>query len=104
MIDDVAACMPPHDHHVLFGPRDPDGLARSLAAQLGCEVAIVDANHLSGAWVVGATPKVDRRWLTAALADNPAGNEDERTPIVLVRRIGAGDGAATGAPVGAAAR
>ena len=102
MIDDVAACMPPHDHHVLFGPRDPDGLARSLSAQLGCEVAIVDANHVSGAWVVGATPQVDRRWLTAALADNPAGNEDERTPVVLVRRIGARDGAATDTSVGAA--
>lgn len=104
MIDDVAACMPPHDHHVLFGPRDPDGLARSLSAQLGCEVAIVDANHLSGAWVVGATPKVDRRWLTAALADNPAGNEDEGTPVVLVRPIVAGDSAPVGSPVGAAAQ
>ncbi|MGI8593460.1 MAG: coenzyme F420-0:L-glutamate ligase [Solirubrobacteraceae bacterium] len=104
MIDDVAACMPPHDHHVLFGPRDPDGLARSLSAQLGCEVAIVDANHLSGAWVVGATTRVDRRWLTAALADNPAGNEDERTPVVLVRRIGERDGAATGSSPKATAR
>jgi tetratricopeptide (TPR) repeat protein len=87
MIDDVAAALPPHDHHVIFGPRDPDGLARELADRLGCDVAIVDANHLTGAWVVGATPGVDRGWLTAALADNPAGNEDERTPIVIVRRM-----------------
>jgi tetratricopeptide (TPR) repeat protein len=97
MIDDVAAALPPHDHHVIFGPRDPDGLAAELAERLGCDVAIVDANHLTGAWVVGATPGVDREWLTRALADNPAGNEDERTPIVIVRKIAAGNGDVTDA-------
>ncbi|MEA2843933.1 MAG: hypothetical protein QOJ69_1604 [Actinomycetota bacterium] len=87
MIDDVAACLPPHDHHLIFGPRDPDGLARRLATALHGKVAIVDANHSSGAWVVGASYGVDREWLCRALADNPAGNEDEQTPVVLVRRV-----------------
>jgi hypothetical protein len=91
MIDDVAAAMPPHDHHVVFGPREPDRTASELAAALGIPVSIVDANHLTGAWVIGASPGLDRRWLTATLRDNPAGNEDEQTPIVLVRPIeGAG--------------
>lgn len=85
MIDDVAACMPPHDHHVVLGPADPDALSAQLAARLGCGFAVVDANHLSGAWVVGASAGVDRAWLAAALADNPAGNEDEGTPLVIVR-------------------
>ena len=87
MIDDVAACLPPHDHHLIFGPDSPDSLSYTLAAALGCDVAIVDANHRSGAWVVGASAGVDRPWLSAALADNPAGNEDEQTPVVLVRRV-----------------
>jgi len=87
LIDDVAAALPPNDHHLVLGPRDPDRLARDLAQRLGCGAAIVDANHLSGAWVVAASPGVDREWLTAALNDNPAGNQDERTPVVIVRRI-----------------
>jgi hypothetical protein len=87
MIDDVAAAMPPHDHHVVFGPRAPEALATELAEQLGCGVAIVDANHLTGAWVVGASPGVDTEWVEAALSDNPAGNEDERTPIVMLRPL-----------------
>jgi tetratricopeptide (TPR) repeat protein len=87
MIDDVAGCLPPHDHHVIFGPADPDGLATELAQRLGSEVAIVDANHRSGAWVVGSSPGVDRRWLSQVLVDNPAGNEDEQTPVVVVRRV-----------------
>jgi tetratricopeptide (TPR) repeat protein len=87
MIDDVAAAMPPHDHHVVFGPRDPAGLAMELAGELGCGVAIVDANPQSGAWVVGASPGVDAAWVEAALSDNPAGNEDERTPVVILRPL-----------------
>ena len=87
LIDDVAAALPPNDHHMVFGPRDPDGLAAELAARLRCGAAIVDANHLSGAWVVAASPGIDRSWLEAALNDNPAGNQDERTPVVIVRRV-----------------
>lgn len=87
MIDDVAACLPPLDHHLIFGPDRPNALSETLAAALGCGVAIVDANHLSGAWVVGASSDVDTRFLSRALADNPAGNEDEQTPVVIVRRI-----------------
>jgi len=89
MIDDVAAAMPPNDHHMVFGPLRPDDLATELAGELGNPVAVVDANHLTGAWVVGASTGVDRAWLTDALRDNPAGNEDERTPVVLVRRVAA---------------
>jgi len=87
MIDDVAACIPPFDHHMVYGPRDPDRLAAELAAALGCGVAVVDANHLSGAWAVGASPGVDRKWVEQALSDNPAGNEDEQTPVVILRKI-----------------
>lgn len=87
MIDDVAACLPPHDHHLIFGPLDAARLTRDMAARLGCEVAVVDANHRTGAWVLAGSPGVDRRWLAQALADNPAGNEDEQTPVVIVRRL-----------------
>ena len=88
MIDDVAAAMPPHDHHVVFGPRAPEELAAELAEGLGCGVAVVDANHLTGAWVVGSSPGVDRRLgHRRAHADNPAGNEDEQTPVVILRPL-----------------
>jgi len=87
MIDDVAAALPPHDHHLLFGPGRPDKLSEDLSAALGCHVCIVDANHLTGAWVVGASAGVDRKWVEKVLSDNPAGNEDEQTPIVLIRKI-----------------
>ena len=87
MIDDVAAALPPHDHHLLFGPGRPDKLSEDLSAALGCHVCVVDANNLTGALVVGASAGVDRKWVEKVLSDNPAGNEDEQTPIVLIRKI-----------------
>ncbi|WP_283138346.1 tetratricopeptide repeat protein [Rhizohabitans arisaemae] len=87
MIDDVAACMPPHDHHLIFGPSEADALSEQLAAALRCGVAVVDANHRSGATIIGASREVDRNWLVTALADNPAGNEDEQTPVVIIRPL-----------------
>lgn len=96
MIDDVAACLPPLDHHLIFGPLAADDLARELSGALGCEVAVVDANHRTGAWVLAGSDGVDREWLARALADNPAGNEDEQTPVVLVRRTSPAEAAATG--------
>lgn len=88
LIDDVAACMPPHDHHVIFGPGQPGTLAEELAGVLGCGVAIVDANHRSGAMVIGASTGVNWTWVERALADNPAGNADEQTPVVIIRPSG----------------
>lgn len=87
LIDDVAACMPPHDHHVIFGPGRPGALAEELASVLDCGVAIVDANHRSGAMVIGASAGVDWAWVERALADNPAGNADEQTPVVIIRPV-----------------
>ena len=98
MIDDVAACLPPLDHHLIFGPIEPRALARELARALDCEVAVVDANHRTGAWVLAGSDGVDREWLARALADNPAGNEDEQTPVVLVRPTAPSEAPAAGPP------
>jgi len=83
--DDMSGGMPPYDHHVIKGPRDPDGLARRIRERLGIDACIVDANDMQRAWVVGASDGVDRRYLESVLSDNPAGNEDQQTPIVVVK-------------------
>lgn len=85
LIDDMSGGMPPYDHHVIKGPRDPDGLARRIKEKLGIDACIVDANDMQVAWVVGASDGVDRKALESFLSDNPAGNEDQQTPIVVVK-------------------
>jgi len=77
---------------VILGPKDPEGVAGQLALALGCPVAIVDANDIFGCAVVGASAGVDRGLVEAAMRDNPAGQGDELTPVVLLRVEGGGGG------------
>lgn len=84
-IDDVLGSLPPYDYYVIMGPQDPCGLSRRIAQQLGCEAAIVDANDLGVAWAVGYSRGVDPKWLEDVMSTNPAGNQEQQTPIVLVR-------------------
>lgn len=85
-IDDVLGSLPPYDYYVIMGPEDPPGLAQAMARELGCEAAIVDANDLGVAWAVGYSQGVDPAWLEEVMSSNPAGNQEQQTPIVVVRR------------------
>jgi tetratricopeptide (TPR) repeat protein len=86
MIDDMPASMAPYDYYVIPGPYDSDRLAQLIKDETGLETAIIDANDLGIAWVVGATDGIDRKALEGWMADNPAGNEDDQTPVIIVRR------------------
>jgi tetratricopeptide (TPR) repeat protein len=85
LIDDPPGAIPPYDYYVIPGPKDSNKLAEKIKNTIGFDVAIVDANELGRAWVVGASGKIDKKRLEKVLTDNPAGNEDEGTPIVIVR-------------------
>ncbi len=87
MIDDMPASMAPYDYFVIPGPYDSDKLAQRIKKETGFEAAIIDANDLGIAWAVGASDGVDKKELEQFMADNPAGNEDDQTPIIIVRRI-----------------
>lgn len=85
LVDDMSGGMPPYDHHVIKGPRDPDATALRVKQQTGLDCCIVDANDQQIAWVIGASEGVDRKHIEQVLSDNPAGNEDQKTPIILIR-------------------
>jgi hypothetical protein len=70
---------------VILGPKDPDEVAGQLAAEMGCPVAVVDANDIFGCAVVGAAAGLDRNLVGTAMRDNPAGQGGELTPIVILR-------------------
>ena len=86
-IDDILGSIPPYDYYVIMGPKDPFALSERIAASLGegVESAIIDANDLGIAWAVGHSRGVDRKVLESRMSDNPAGNQDQMTPIVIVR-------------------
>jgi len=50
----------------------------------GARVSVVDVNDVFGAEIVASTEGVDEDWLKRSLEDNPAGNDDSMTPIIVV--------------------
>ena len=70
---------------VIKGPKDPDGTAQMLSKELGFQVAVVDANDIFGCAVVGAPNGLDVKLVQEAMRDNPAGQGDELTPIIILR-------------------
>jgi hypothetical protein len=88
--DGYTGTMPPYERAIVFAPRDADGFARALQARTGLAAAVVDANDLGRAKVLGASSDVCRPSVEAALLENPHGNADEQTPIVVLKWRGAG--------------
>lgn len=89
-IDGYTGTMPPYERAIVLAPRDPDGFAAAVKQRTGVDCAVVDANDLEKAKVLGASPGVDRALAASALLDNPHGNGDEQTPIVVLKWRGHG--------------
>ncbi len=85
LIDDVTGTTPPYDQTIVLGPDRPEAFCERMAAALGVAVAVVDVNDLGRVKVLAASRGCDEALLQRALRPNPAGNANERTPLVLVR-------------------
>ncbi|MEN6388424.1 MAG: tetratricopeptide repeat protein [Candidatus Cryosericum sp.] len=73
----------PYDACLVPGPLDVQRSIAVLAAK-GARISVVDVNDVTGAEVVASTEGIDEDWLRRSLEDNPAGNDDSMTPIVVV--------------------
>jgi F420-0:Gamma-glutamyl ligase len=88
--DGYTGTMPPYERAIVFAPREPDGFARSVQERTGVACAVVDANDLGKAKVLGSSSAVCDASVEAALLDNPHGNSDEQTPVVVLKWRGRG--------------
>ena len=86
-IDDIAGTLPPYDKHVILGPSSPAKVARLIKDSVGVDIAIVDVNDLGCVDVLGTTNHAALDWVLQALASNPLGNDDEQTPIAILRPV-----------------
>ena len=88
LIDDITGTTPPYDQTIVLGPDRSEAFCRDAAAALGVAVAIVDVNDLGRVKVLASSDGCDEELLARALKPNPAGNANQRTPVVLVRPVG----------------
>jgi hypothetical protein len=88
--DGYTGTMPPYERAIVFAPRDPSGFAQMVHERTGVACAVVDANDLGKAKVLGSSSGVCAASVEAALLDNPHGNSDEQTPVVVLKWRGRG--------------
>lgn len=86
LIDDITGTVPPFDKYIVLGPRNPEKVATAIKKRFGVEAAIIDANDLGRSQILAATKGVNIKVLLRVFKKNPAGNADEQTPFVIVRK------------------
>ena len=90
LIDDVTGTMPPFDKVLVFGPKEPSKVAEAIRERLGSYgAAVADVNDLKRAAVLGVSQGLDPKELARILIDNPFGNANQQTPIVIIKNYAA---------------
>lgn len=83
-IDDFAGTMWPFDRHIVLGPKDTQKVVERIKQATGVDAVITDINDIGKVDILAATDGVDAAALAGYLKDNPHGNDDQQTPIVVL--------------------
>lgn len=79
--------IPPYNHYVVLGPVNPDQVARDIKARIGFETCIVDINDLEGQILGVSSKALDKHLYARILKDNPLGQDDQQTPMGIIRKL-----------------
>lgn len=79
--------IPPYNHYVVLGPLKPDQVARDIQARIGFQTLIVDINDLEGQILGVSDRSLSRSLYARVLKDNPLGQDDQQTPMGIIRRV-----------------
>ena len=79
--------IPPYHLYVVLGPLNPDRVARDIKARIGFETCIVDINDLEGQILGVSSKALDKLLYARILKDNPLGQDDQQTPMGIIRKI-----------------
>lgn len=74
----------------MLNPKEPEKVCARIREQLGISCVLVDANDIA-IEILGKSPDlacVPDEALAERIRDNPAGQDDELTPFIIVRDIG----------------
>ncbi len=77
-----------HDLAVL-NPENPDGACQTIKDEQGISAIIIDANDIS-VEILGKSDDLkdkDDKFLADLVRDNPAGQDDELTPFIIIRDL-----------------
>ncbi|MGD0328280.1 MAG: coenzyme F420-0:L-glutamate ligase [Minisyncoccia bacterium] len=76
----------PYTEYAKLAPLRPNEVAREIKKRFGVETVIVDANY-RGAFSLGKSTRViSEKFIRDVLRDNPAGQDSEMTPFLIIRK------------------
>ena len=87
LIDDISGTTLPYDKTIVLGPKNLKYICKEISSNLNIDTAIVDVNDLGAVKIIECSNKSRENILRQTLKRNPAGNDDQKTPIVLIRKI-----------------
>lgn len=90
-IDDVAGTMWPFQKYIVLGPKKPHEVVRRIKEATGIDALIADVNDARCVDILATTSEVNPQLLIESLRDNPFGNDDQQTPIVILKMRTRGD-------------
>ena len=86
LIDDISGTTFPYDKSIVKGPINTKRFCNDLSKILGIDVAIADVNDLGKVKILETSNKLNLKIIESNLTTNPAGNDDQKTPIVIIRK------------------
>ncbi len=88
LIDDVTGTMPPFDKCLVYGPANASKVCEEIKKATGAHGAVIaDVNDLKRAAVLGKSAKISPYKVAKILIDNPFGNDNQKTPIVIIKNF-----------------
>ena len=88
LIDDVTGTMPPFDKCLVYGPADTDRVCEEIKNATGAYGAVIaDVNDLKRSAVLGKSKGINPGQIAKILIDNPFGNDNQKTPIVIIKNF-----------------
>ncbi len=79
--------IPPYNHYVVLGPVKPDQVAAEIKDRIGFDTCIVDINDLEGQILGTSSKALDKHLYARILKDNPLGQDDQQTPMGIIRKV-----------------
>ena len=76
----------PYEKHIILGPKEPEKIVCTILEATGVDAVIADVNDIKCVDILAATSPETEMIAKEALINNPFGNDDQQTPIVVVKQ------------------
>ena len=86
-IDDIAGTLPPFDRYIVLGPKNPKQITDKIYKKTGVTTAIADINDIKCVDILALSGVISENQIIDILQSNPLGNDDQQTPIVVLKWI-----------------